>query len=282
MPTNDALNTALIEAARNGDLEQILELVPSHPFKDWDFAQALYWAVSYNRVGSVEYLLAQDRREWDMCPEKWVGITFDQARWYERMVSNASDLQHLECLNLLVDALYRMRNPPARFFQSAFTDACIDGKYDSVKCLLDVVDPTGTTFIHKGLVCAAGAGHIGIVRLLGPRVASPHWVENYSTYSPSLAFVRAKTVQDVNSQLNNKQKFVLISNELQSYANPHLVLKLVDKEIAMGTDFKYTDGENTPHDDLKEWANNEIVREKLSNACSQISTSVHTKGDRKL
>lgn len=99
MLKNDALNTTLIEAVKNGDLEQLLTLVPSHPFKDWDFPQALYWAVSYNRISCVAYLLAHDRREWDMCPENWVGIKFDQASWYEKAVSNASDLQHLECLN---------------------------------------------------------------------------------------------------------------------------------------------------------------------------------------
>ncbi len=252
MPANDALNTTLIEAARNGDLERILTLVPSHPFKDWDFAQALYWAVSYNRVECVEYLLAQDRRGWDMSPEKWVGIRFDQASWYEKMVSNASDLQHLECLNLLIDALYCMRNPPVRFFQNAFIDACEDGKCDSAQRLLEVVDPKGTTFVHKGLVRAASCGHVKVVRMLVSHLNCMHWIDSHSTYCPEQGLLFA-VLERSTSGFSGCEAVI---DELKHICNPAVVLELIHRRMARRLRMEGVE-------ELKEWADNQILRETL-------------------
>lgn len=257
MPANDFLNTTLIEAAKNGDLEQILTLVPSHPFKDWNFAQALYWAVSYNRVACVAYLLAHDRREWDMCPEKWVGIKFDQASWYEKSVSNASDLQHLECLNLLVDALCGMRNPPVRFFQNAFIEACLDGKDSSAQRLLEVVDPKGTTFVHKGLVHAASAGHIKVVRMLVPHLNCTHWVDNYSKYCPEQGLLVA--VLDQNNTRGGVHEAVI--DELKNICNPAVVLELIHRRMARRVPIESVE-------ELKEWADNQILRKTLEHVSS--------------
>lgn len=277
MPTNDTLNTSLIEASRNGNLEQVLALVSSKPYKDWDFSQALYWAVSHNRVACVEYLLNSDCRAWDMCPEKWVGIKFDQASWYEKSVSNAADSQYMGCLNLLVEALYSMRNPPERFFQTAFVDACENGKIDSAQRLLEVVDPKGTTFVHKGLVSAAYEGHVDIVRFLCTRIVSTHWLDAYSTYCPSKAFVGATTRQQIFDVLQHGKDFLAIANELKMHAKPQRVLDIVAKEIAMGN--RFTGNSPTPYEILREWANSEILREKIEGA---VCSETYTKRVRKL
>lgn len=264
MPTNDPLNTSLIEAATYGDLEQILKLVPAHPFKDWDFAQALYWAVSYNRVACVQYLLDRDRRGWDMCPEKWVGVKFEQASWYEKSVSNASDLQQLECLNLLVDALYGMRNPPVRFFQNAFIDACVDGKHDSAQRLLEVIDPTGTTFVHKGLGFAASSGHIKVVRMLMSRLNSTHWVDNHSKYCPEQALLFA--VLDRHDRRYHAQDTLIydaIIEELKDICNPVVVLEYIRRRMAQR-------GEVPAVGELQQWADNCILQSTLQLAVGEV------------
>lgn len=257
MPKNDALNTTLIELSKNGNLEQILELVPSHPFKDWDFAQALYWAVSYNRISCVAYLLNHDRRGWDMCPEKWVGIKFDQASWYEKSVSNASDLQHLECLNLLIDALYGMRNPPVGFFQNSFIDACQNGKHASAQRLLEVIDSTGTTFVHKGLGFAANGGHIKVLRMLMPRLNSTHWMDNHSKHCPEQALLLA--VLERHDRRYHAQDTVIYDamiEELKNICNPVVVLELIHRKMARRVPIESVD-------ELKEWADNQILRKTL-------------------
>lgn len=265
MPTNDTLNTTLIEAAKNGNLEQILKLVPSHPFKNWDFAQALYWAVSFNRVACVEYLLAKDRRVWDMCPEKWVGVKFEQARWYEKSVSNASDLQQLECLNLLVEALYGMQNPPVRFFENAFIDACQDGKHASAQRLLEVIDPTGTTFVHKGLGFAASCGNIEVVRMLVSRLNSSHWVDNHSKYCPEEALLLA--VLERHDRRYHAQDTVVynaIIEELKDICNPVVVLEHIRRRMAQR-------GEVADVEELQQWADNQILQLTIKSAVGEVA-----------